>query len=71
MSSKEKTQPASTGLGSGKHLKLIDGSNGQGSRSAVLPGCVCRANPSGCLICRRWNRLILRLEARRVAMGGF
>jgi hypothetical protein len=29
------------------------------------PACTCRMNPSGCLLCRRWHRTILGINARR------
>jgi len=29
--------------------------------------CMCRLNLSGCLCCRRWNKVIRNIEARRAA----
>jgi hypothetical protein len=27
--------------------------------------CQCRSNPSGCFVCRRWDRTIREIDARR------
>jgi hypothetical protein len=29
------------------------------------PACQCRINPSGCLVCRRFDKIIRGIEARR------
>ncbi len=38
---------------------------GSPKHSAIASHCQCRLNPSGCLVCRRWDRTIRGIDARR------
>lgn len=53
------------GNGTGAGEAAVVGDHGADSAMQGTDGCQCRLNPSGCLVCRRWDRTIRGIEARR------
>lgn len=57
--------PAGTGQGA---IETVEAGNLETNGNALgAIACQCHLNKSGCLVCRRWHRTIIEIEARRAA----